>query len=87
VTSTERARVADELLGLLASQAATPADRVIIVGMLAAKAISADDMDPRGRGSAVKSLTNVMNAQLTLETAGEHRAVQPVGRLSTEDDE
>ena len=83
---TERSKLADDLLADMTRLAATPEDQIAVAGMLAAKAVASAVADPRNRGQAVRAVTSAMNAQLTLETAGEHRAVQPIGRMSLEDD-
>ena len=85
---TDRNKVADELFANLSQLGvSTPEDKVAVAGMLAAKVIASAVDDTRNRSAAVRSLQATMSAQLTLETAGDHRALQPIGRMGVEDDE
>lgn len=85
---TERGQAADAIAAqVVALSGAAPADVLAIGGMLAAKLVVAALQDPRGRSDAVRALTSAMNAQLALETAGEHRVSQPIGRLGMEDED
>ena len=85
---TERSKVADDLLVEMARLGAgSPEDKVAVAGMLAGKVVASVVSDARDRSSAVTALQSAMSAQLTWETAGEHRARQPIGRMGMEDDE
>ena len=82
---TERSRVADDLVAALDRANAEPAERSAIAGMCAGKVI-ASSVEGNQRGQAAKALNGAMTAQLTLETAGEYRSLQPIGRLGMDDE-
>lgn len=88
MTAGERNVLADQLMDLLRQQSGMSAgDQVATVAVLAGKVIAAAVPDNMMRSSASKGFLSTMNAQLTLESAGEHRATQPIGRFGMEDDE
>lgn len=84
MTVGERNTLADRLLDLLKS-APDAGDQVAVTAMLAGKVIALG-VKPADRLSASKAFQATMNAQLTLESVGEHRAIQPIGRFSAEDE-
>ena len=85
---TERGQAADELAArIIALPGVTPEEALSIGGMLAAKIIIRVTEDARLRKQSAQAFNAAMNAQLTLETAGEHRVSQPIGRMSMEDED
>lgn len=85
---TERGQAADAIAAqIIALPGATLEEALSVTGMLAAKIIVRVTDDVRLRKQSVQAFQAAMNAQLTLETAGDHRVSQPVGRMSMEDDD
>ena len=88
MNATERNKIADDLFAELArTTSGSTEDKIAVAAVLAAKVVASATSDSRNRSATVRSLTMIMTAQLTLETAGEHRALQPIGRMGTGEDD
>lgn len=88
MTAGERSTVADQLVEALrlAASGATVGDQVAIAAIMAGKVIATGAQSGTDRGQAAKTLVMLLNAQLTLESVGEHRPPTPIGRFSSEDE-
>lgn len=85
---TERGQAADTIAAqIITLPGASLEEALSITGMLAAKIIIRVTDDARLRKQSLQAFQAALNAQLTLETAGDHRVSQPIGRMSMEDED
>jgi hypothetical protein len=87
MTMTERNAIAENLFDQFKSMTSSDVagDQVAIIAALGGKVI-ASYVDAGNRPAAMKAFMTTLNAQLTLESAGEHRATQAIGRFSMDEE-